>query len=95
MIALSLALDGVPMTDGRYVAFVPLEQIAPNGHYVEPIIAVWHGGKWHTADKRSIVGYAGPIPVHKFDDFFPARVSIEDSAAYQAAVTQRAQEYDL
>ena len=75
MIALSSSADGLPVADGRYVAFVPLAQVSPNGHYVEPIIAVWSGGKWHTDDKRSIVGYAGPIPVHKFDDFFPQRAA--------------------
>lgn len=60
---------GNPVADGRYVAFVPCLQRAPNGHYVEPIIAVWSGGKWHKGDPRAPVGFMGPLPVMLLSEF--------------------------
>lgn len=52
-----IILPGRPIEPGRYVAFVPCLKAAQNGHYVEPIIAVWANERWHKADPREPVGY--------------------------------------
>lgn len=56
---------GRPPIDGRYVAFVRCKggQVS---EWFEPIIATWHGGRWHC---MSIVyGWIGPLPVEKCID---------------------------
>lgn len=56
---------GNPPTDGRYVAFVRCQgrQVAD---WFEPIIATWHGGRWHCG--RMVFGWIGPLPVGKCID---------------------------
>lgn len=62
--------ERLPVAEGRYVVFVPCLKAAPNGLFVEPTIATWHGNKWHIAEKRPVVGWLGPLPVLKNSDFF-------------------------
>jgi hypothetical protein len=62
--------QGNPIFDARYVVFVALEKAAPLGHFVEPLIAAWANGKWHTTDPRKVLGWIGPLPVLKVTDFF-------------------------
>lgn len=63
---------GRPPVEGRYVAFV---QCAGNqvSEWCEPIIATYHGDRWHCG--QSVYGWIGPLPLAKrkplFDAHFP------------------------
>lgn len=51
---------GQPQADGRYVAFVQCKSVPD---FCEPIIATWHGGRWHSDFLRPVLGWIGPLPV--------------------------------
>lgn len=69
---------GQPMVEARYVVFVAIEGPQSRG-WVEPIIAAWHGGKWHVEHGRPVYGWIGPLPALKTGFFFdnPVRPAIE------------------
>lgn len=69
---------GQPQADGRYVAFVRCKGVGV-ADFCEPIIATWHGERWH--ETREIFGWTGPIPVVK--------------VVWLKNLCQQAQEYDL
>jgi hypothetical protein len=57
---------GNPTEEGRYVAFVQCTS-GQVREWAEPIIATWHGGRWHCA--KTVYGWAGPIPPLKLAAF--------------------------
>lgn len=79
---------GDPVAEARYIVFV--ETVPPRG-WVEPIVAAWHGGRWHVEHGRSVYGWIGPLPVLKTGFFTgsPAQSVLDETFA------KRAQEYDL
>lgn len=59
---------GEPSADGRYVVFAPCAS-AQVRDWLEPHIAVWHGGRWHSSERaRDIRGWIGPLPLLKVSD---------------------------
>lgn len=73
---------GQPSADGRYVAFIQCaSRQIPD--WCEPIIATWHGGRWHTSEP--VYGWIGPLPVTKRQPLLDRLMSR----------VQRPQEYDL
>ena len=60
---------GNPPSEGRYVAFVCCKgrQVS---EFFEPIIATWHGGRWHCMPM--VYGWIGPLPVGKCFDLIAA-----------------------
>lgn len=79
---------GQPVVEARYVVFV---ETAPARGWVEPIIAAWHGGKWHVEHGRPVYGWIGPLPVLKTGFF----VDAPDRSVLDETFAKRAQEYDL
>jgi hypothetical protein len=57
---------GTPAEDGRYVVFVQCAS-GQIREWCEPIIAAWHGGRWHFAGNAYVLGWSGPIPPLKID----------------------------
>jgi hypothetical protein len=64
-------LSGNPASEGRYVVLVRCEgrQV---GEWAEPVIATWHGEKWHLPNGRLVYGWCGPIPLVKCADLLDA-----------------------
>lgn len=60
---------GRPIVEGRYVVFI---RCAPSQvrEWLEPIIMVWHGGRWQSTfmPQANVEGWCGPIPVMKVSD---------------------------
>ena len=56
---------GAPPTDGRYVAFVRCSGRTVS-EWFDPIIATWHGGRWHCMPM--VYDWIGPLPVGKCID---------------------------
>lgn len=76
---------GEPSVEARYIVFV---ETRPARGWVEPIVAAWHGGRWHVEHGRSVYGWIGPLPVLKTGFFADAP---ETSIATKPAT----QDYDL
>lgn len=78
MTALSIN-TGAPKADGRYVAFIRC-QAAQVRDFVEPIIMVWHGGKWQSTfmPRANVVAWCGPIPVMKISDIAASATEVYD-----------------
>lgn len=74
---------GQPPADGRYVAFVQCAS-AQIPDWCEPVIATWHGGKWHLGE--AVYGWIGPLPLAKGRDLIL-------KSTYKMA--GKSQEYDL
>lgn len=60
---------GKPKIEGRYVVFIPCASSQVRD-WVEPIIMVWHGGRWQSTfmPQANVVAWCGPIPVMKAGD---------------------------
>lgn len=63
-----------PPAEGRYVAFVRCAGRQVSAWY-EPIIATWHGGKWHCG--KMVHGWIGPLPVGKCIDLIEVEAPAE------------------
>lgn len=62
---------GDPVAEGRYLVFFACFKPAPRGWFVEPGIATWHGNRWHSVERRRVLGWIGPIPIFKKEYFDP------------------------
>lgn len=73
------AQDGLPTVEGRYVVFIAAR--SPILGWVEPMIARWHGGRWHHQEiGEPVYGWIGPLLVMKITEFFdekPVRPAME------------------
>lgn len=56
---------GDPVAEGRYVVYAPCEALQVR-EWLEPEIAVWHGGRWHS--RRPVWAWIGPLPVIHGDE---------------------------
>lgn len=54
---------GQPVAEGCYVAFVRCEAASAR-EWCEPILATWHGERWHLGS-RPVYGWIGPLPIAK------------------------------